>query len=114
MSCPRQARTVWPNARRGNLGVAAPLGEVRGGVAPVVLDRAVGAVLEQDARGLAVVVEAGPVQRRVPILVLRIHVAPALDEGRGQLGPVVAEGHLDQHRVPVLVAVLQLSVGGPP
>ena len=98
---------------RREIGVAVLPGAVHGGAAAVVLDRAVGAVLDQDARKLAAVELAGLVQRREPIIVLRIHVAPALDEGHGCLGPVVVEAHPVQYRAPVPVAEINLHVGGP-
>jgi len=99
---------------RREVGVAELPGVARGGDAAAVLDRAVGAVLEQDTRGLAVVVVGGVVQRRVlRTLVRRVHVAAALDEGRDRRGPVVEVGHLHQHRPPVAVAVLHLGLAAP-
>ena len=72
-------------------------------------------MLTQDMKDLVAgnTIRCQAVHGRQLVVVLRIHVAPALDEGRGQLGPVVVDGHLHQHRRPGRVVVLHLRLAAP-
>ena len=85
-------------------------GDLGGGLAHFVLQRAVGAAGEQRTRRRLTIVERGKVERCIAILVRRVDVAAAIDGGSYLTRPVVELLQLVKHRVSIFVAELDVVV----